>query len=78
MENQIGRKVKFLRSHKGGKYTSSKFNEYLASDGIEHQLTIPGQSEQNGVAERMNQTPTEHAGDMIYRLTCQKIFRQRQ
>jgi len=40
MENQKRRKVKFLRSGNGGEYTSSEFKEYLASEGIEHQLTI--------------------------------------
>ena len=42
VENQKGRKVKFLRPNNGGEYTSSKFKEYLVSEGIEHQLTIPG------------------------------------
>jgi len=33
----------------------------LTGKGIEHQLSISGQSEQNGVAERMNRTLTEYA-----------------
>ena len=33
----------------------------LLSKGIKHQLSIPGQPEQNKVAERMNQTLTERA-----------------
>ena len=45
MENQIERKVKFLRSDNRGKYTSSKFKEYFTSEGIEHQLTIAGRPE---------------------------------
>ena len=56
--------MKFLRSDNGGKYTSSKFNQYLASEGIEKQLTISGRSEQNGVAERMNWTLTDCAPSM--------------
>jgi len=36
-----GRKVKSLRSDNGGEYTFSEFKEYLASEGIEHQLSIP-------------------------------------
>ena len=54
MEKQKRRKVKFLRSDNGGEYTSSEFKGYLASEGIEHQLTISGRPEQNRVAERMN------------------------
>jgi len=42
VENHKGRKVEFLRSDNEGEYTSSEFKEYLASEGIEHQLTILG------------------------------------
>lgn len=55
-ENFHDRKVKVLRSDNGGEYTSTDFKEYLTEHGIKHQLTIPGTPEQNGVAERMNQT----------------------
>ena len=34
---------------------------YLACKGIKYQLSILGQPEQNGVAERMNQTLTKRA-----------------
>ena len=61
VENQTERKVKVLRSDNGGEYTSKEFKDYLVSKGIKHQLSIPGQSEQNGVAERMNWILTEHA-----------------
>ena len=61
VENQTGRKVKVLRSDNGGEYTSKEFKDYLASKGIKHQLSISGRSEQNGVAERINQTLTERA-----------------
>ena len=61
MENQKGRKVKFLRSDNGGEYTSSKFKEYLVSEGIEYQLTILGRPGQNRVVECMNQTITKCA-----------------
>ena len=60
VENQKGRKVKVLRSDNGDKYTSMEFKAYLARKGIEHQLSIPGRPEQNGIAERMNRTLTEH------------------
>jgi len=48
--------VKFLRSD--NEFTSLKFKEYLASEGIEHQLSIPRQLEQNEVPERMNRNLT--------------------
>ncbi|KAL1479885.1 hypothetical protein MTO96_051506 [Rhipicephalus appendiculatus] len=56
VENIHNTKVKTLRSDNGGEYTSKEFSMYLANHGIKHQLTIPGTPEQNGVAERMNQT----------------------
>ena len=61
VENQMGPKVKVLRSDNGGKYTSKEFKDYSARKGIKHQLSILGQPEQNGVAERMNRTLTECA-----------------
>jgi len=64
MENQKGQKVKFLRSDNVGEYTSSEFKEYLASEYIEHQLTIPGRLEQNGVVKRIDQILTERAHSM--------------
>lgn len=56
VENLHNTKVKTLRSDNGGEYTSKEFDEYLAKHGIKRRLTIPGTPEQNGVAERMNQT----------------------
>ena len=56
--------MKFMMSDNGGEYTSQEFNEYLASEGIEHQLTISEKPEQNRVVECLNQTPTKHARNM--------------
>src|SRR5436190_17469348 len=61
VENQRGRKVKALRSDDGGEFTSMEFKEYLARHRIKHQLSILGQPEQNGIAERMNRILLERA-----------------
>ena len=61
VENQTGRGGEVLRSDNGGENTSKEFKDYLKRKGIKHQLSIPGRSEQNGVAERMNWTLTERA-----------------
>ena len=53
--------TKVLRSDNRAEYTSIKFKAYLASEGIEHQLSILGQPEQNRVAQHMNQTLIERA-----------------
>ena len=64
VEKQKGRKVMFLRSDNGGENTSTELKEYLASKGIEHELSILEHSEKNRVVELMNQTFTERVRSM--------------
>jgi hypothetical protein len=45
-----------LRSDNGGEYLSSKFSNYLANEGIKHDLGPPHLPQSSGVAERTNQT----------------------
>jgi len=61
VENQKRQKVKVLRPDNGGKYTSAEFKAYLASKGIEHQLSILRRPKENEVAELMNQAFIELA-----------------
>lgn len=49
----------------GGEYTSSRFEEILATEGIHHKHTIPKTPQQNGVAERMNRTLVEMVQSML-------------
>ena len=65
VENQKGRKVKVLRSDNGGEYTSGEFKGYLTDASIQHQFSVPGRPEQNGVAERMNKTLMEKARSLM-------------
>lgn len=55
-ENLHSDTIKVLRSDNGGEYTGKEFREYLLKHGIRRQLTVPGTPQQNGVAERINQT----------------------
>ncbi|PPQ82476.1 hypothetical protein CVT24_002389, partial [Panaeolus cyanescens] len=48
--------LKFFRSDNGGEYTSNAFLKELKSSGTVHQTTTADTPEQNGLAERMNQT----------------------
>ena len=43
-----GRKVKAIRTDSGGEYMSTKFEDYLKSEGIRHERTVPKTPEQNG------------------------------
>lgn len=58
-------KIRILRSDNGGEYTSSAFDNLLKSRGIQRQLTIPATPQQNGVAERYNQTLLNTARCML-------------
>ena len=55
-ETQTGKKLKRLRSDRGGEYESSKFNEYYQTFGIVHEETPPCSPSSNEMAERKNKT----------------------
>ena len=65
VEKSSGRKLKVLRSDNGGEYTSAEFEDYLKSEGVRHECTVPKTPEQNGVAERMNRTLMETVRSML-------------
>jgi hypothetical protein len=50
VENEIGHKIKVLRSDNGGEFVSKKFDAFLAECGIQRQTSAPYSSQQNGVA----------------------------
>ncbi len=61
-----GSRVKTLRTDNVGKYLSTELKNYLAENGIEHQLTVAYTPQQNGVAERMNRTLVDPVRPMIH------------
>src|SRR6266496_3742894 len=56
VENHRNKKIKFLRSDRGGEYLTYKFGLHLKQCGIVSQLTPPGTPQRNGVSERRNHT----------------------
>ena len=60
-----GHQLKVLRTDNGGEYTSKEFENYLKSEGVRHELTIPKTPEQNGVAEHLNQMLVEAMRSMV-------------
>lgn len=66
IKNLFSHGVRVLHSDNGGEYTSKEFKEYLASEGISHELTAPYTPEQNGRAERELRTIVESARSMLY------------
>ena len=69
VENQLGRKIKVLRSDRGGEYLSIEFFDHLKNCGIVSQLTPPRTPQLNGVAERRNRTLLDMVRSMMSRAT---------
>jgi hypothetical protein len=63
VENQLSRKIKRVRSDRGGEYIS--FNDFCEKEGIIHEVTPPYSPESNGVAERKNRTLKEMMNAML-------------
>lgn len=65
VENQLGKKIKMLRSDRGGEYLSLEFDNHLKECGILSQLTPPGTPQWNGVSERRNRTLLDMVRSMM-------------
>ena len=64
-ETQSERKLKALRSDHGTEFTSYSFENFLKERGIAHDFAIAFHPQQNGVAERLNQTLEERVRTML-------------
>ncbi|KAK1631341.1 hypothetical protein QYE76_005656 [Lolium multiflorum] len=65
VENQRNKKIKFLRSDRGGEYLSYEFGMHLKKCGILSQLTPPGTPQRNGVSEHRNRTLLDMVRSMM-------------
>ncbi|GJV26366.1 retrovirus-related pol polyprotein from transposon TNT 1-94 [Tanacetum coccineum] len=65
VENKLDKKIKNLRSDRGGEYESNDFAEFYSTFGIVHQTTAPYSPQQNGVAERKNRTLKNMINSML-------------
>ena len=74
VENQLGKRIKAIRSDCGGEYLFGDFKDYLTQNGIVSQLTAPGTPQQNGVVERRNRTLSEIVRSMMSYLTLPVSF----
>ena len=70
VEKQSEKKLKVLRTDRGGEFLSKEFINFCEIEGIHHELTTPYTPEQNGVAERKNRTVVEMGRSM---LKCKKL-----
>nr|GEX18558.1 retrotransposon protein, putative, Ty1-copia subclass [Tanacetum cinerariifolium] len=74
VENQLGKKIKVIRSYRGGEYLSYEFVNHMKSYGIVSQLTPPYTPQHNGVFERRNRTLLDMVLSMINLTTLPKSF----
>ena len=75
VENQLGKKIKAVKSDRGGEYYGrydgsgeqrpGPFSKYLSECGITPQYTMPRTPSQNGVAKRRNRTLKDMVRSMI-------------
>jgi transposase InsO family protein len=65
VENHRNKKIKFLRSDRGGEYLSYEFGNHLRQCGIVSQLTPPRTPQCNGVSERRNHTLLDMVRSMM-------------
>ncbi|CAI7851415.1 unnamed protein product [Closterium sp. NIES-54] len=64
-QRESGHKV--IRIDNGGEFIGTDFQAVLKKKGIQHQLTVPYNPQQNGVAERFNRTLQEGARTLLGR-----------
>ena len=64
VENQLNKKIKKVRSDRGGEYVEP-FGEFCARNGIIHEVTPPYSPQSNGVAERKNRTLKDMVNAML-------------
>ena len=74
VENSTGRKLNAIHADNGREFTSKEFEAHLMAEGVCHELTIPKNPEQNGVAERVNRTLVETARLMLVNTTLPHRF----
>ena len=55
-EAEVGKKLRTLRTDRGGEFTVCTFADYCAEQGVQRHLTAPYTLQQNSVVERRNQT----------------------
>ena len=66
LENHYENKVKFFMSDNGREYNNSKIKKYCRKNGIKKIFSPPYNPENNGLAERFNQTLVNSAKTLLF------------
>src|ERR1700722_1953339 len=72
-ETQTGKRLKVVRSDRGGEFMSRDFKEFYDDHGIKREYTIPRTLQQN-VVERQNKTVQEMARSMMNEKNIGKTY----
>ena len=73
-ERQTGRKIRIIRSDRGGEYLNDSLEGHLKNRGIVHELTTAYTPHQNGIAERFNRTCMNLVRSMLHHRNVPKCF----
>lgn len=65
VENQKEKRIKILRSDRGGEYFPTAFTSFCEEHGMIHQTSDPYTPQQNGLAERKNRTLIDMVNAML-------------
>nr|GFB27866.1 putative ribonuclease H-like domain-containing protein [Tanacetum cinerariifolium] len=65
IENQLSIKVKVIRSDNETEFKNSDLNQFCGLKGIKREFSVPRTLQQNGIAERKNQTLIKAARTML-------------
>ena len=74
VERLTGLKIKFFHSDRGGEFMSHEFTKFLEEQGITRETSALRTPQQNGVAERMNQTLVNGAQSLLRHSGMSKGF----
>ena len=74
IEKQSDKQIKCLRTDNGMEFYGKDFTKFCEKEGIVRHRTVPGTSQQNGVAERKNKTLLERARSMLSHAGLGKEF----
>jgi transposase InsO family protein len=66
VQNQLGVRIKRLRSDRGGEYTGHEFTKFLQEQGTERRLTTHDTPQHNGVAEALNRRLFERVRAILH------------
>jgi transposase InsO family protein len=74
VETQLEKKIKRLRSDRGGEYFSNDINLFCAEHGIIHERMAPYSPQSNGVAKRKNHMLSDLVNAMLDTAGLSKVW----